>query len=558
MLLDKKSYDLLSYLIKLDKAETVMGISQNLGQSRRKVYYHLDKINESLPAGLAKIESLPRIGIHLTDEQKAACRVLLEDVDDYNYVMKSDERMKLSAIYIAVSTHRVTIDKLMQMNDVSRNTVLNDLNELRLILASKEYSIHLHSTKSRGYYFDCHPLSYIQFLYKLLDDIYHGGNSTFIDYFDHKLSKTLASTTYFSKDVLQFLNDYLPISQVNLGKRMNSQDSQFMIQILPFILLSYRNMQFSNEIQEALKQDFNLIWKRKEYFIAKDLAKELYKQFKLHLDDIEMSLVAMLMLSFRKDRDNHVESADYDHMRVSLKHFLNALEDQFDLHFSHKCELIRQLITHCKALIYRKTYGISSVNPLTEHIKVKYDSLFEMTQTCAPILEEAWGITLSEDDVAYLTIHLGGELRNSSSEPEKTKLVIVSDDGIGIQKLLHKQCQQYLVNSHIEAVFTNEQFQSVRDLLAIDFVITTSDDLDSPFATLVVNPILTDENIVSLIRFSRRGKISEQLYFSDELDKSLSQYVSDDSDRYLLRQRIEKLIRHEMVQDIMDSQHIDS
>lgn len=556
MLLDKKSYDLLSYLIKLDKAETVMGISQNLGQSRRKVYYHLEKINESLPAHLEKIESLPRVGILLSGEQKAACRLLLEDVDDYSYVMKSDERMKLSAIYIAVSTHRVTIDKLMQMNDVSRNTVLNDLNELRLILASKEYSIQLHSTKSRGYYFDCHPMSYIQFLYKLLDDIYHACNPTFIDYFDHKLAETLATTTYFSKDVLQFLNVYLPVSQTNLGKRINSQDSQFMIQILPFILLSYRNMKFSNEVKDSLKQDFNLIWKRKEYFIAKDLAKELYRHFKLHLDDIEVGLVAMLMLSFRKDKDNHVESPDYDHMRISLKHFLDALEDQFDLHFTHKCDLIRQLTTHCKALIYRKTYGISSVNPLTEHIKLKYDDLFQMTQKCASILEEAWEITLSEDDVAYLTIHLGGELRNSSTEPEKTKLVIVSDDGIGIQKLLYKQCQQYLINSQIEAVLTNEQFQSIRDLLDIDFVITTTDELDSPFSSLVVNPILTDENIVSLIRFSRRGKMSDKLYFSEELDKSLAQYIADDSDRYLLRQRIEKLIRQEVVQDIKDSQHI--
>lgn len=108
-----------------------MAISHALNQSRRKVYYQLDKINQALPKGVDQIISYPRLGILLTADQKAACRLLLEEVTDYNYVMKSDERRRLSSIYIAVSTERVTIDKLMQINDVSRNTILNDLTELR-------------------------------------------------------------------------------------------------------------------------------------------------------------------------------------------------------------------------------------------------------------------------------------------------------------------------------------------------------------------------------------------------------------------------------------------
>lgn len=73
-----------------------------------------------------------------------------------------------------------------------------------------------------------------------------------------------------------------------------------MLQILPFMLLSYRNMRLDSETKSALKQEFHLIWKRKEYHIAQDLARELYHNFKLHLDDIEVSMVAMLMLSFEK------------------------------------------------------------------------------------------------------------------------------------------------------------------------------------------------------------------------------------------------------------------
>lgn len=547
IILDKKSYDLLSYLIRLKEAETVMAISAALGQSRRKIYYHLDKINEALPSHVAQIVSYPRVGILLNSEQKAACQQLLNEVTDYHYVMKGDERRSLSAIYIAVATERVTLDKLMMINDVSRNTILNDLAELREELSSYNNKIQLHATKAKGYYFDCHPMALIQYLYKVLADVYQGGNSSFIELFDHKLSETQGLSAYFSKEVLDYFHEYLFLSQASLGKTINIQDSQFMLQILPFILLSYRNMQLHSETKTALKRDFNLIWKRKEYQIAKALASELYHNFKLHLDDIEVGMVAMLMLSFRKDQDHHVESQDYEQMRATIGDFIDQLELRYQLHFTHKKDLLRQLTRHCKALVYRKAYGIFSINPLTDHIKEKYEELFAMAQSCAVILERAWQIRLTDDDVAYLTIHLGGELRHSHADQEKTNLVIVSDDGIGIQKLLLKQCQRYLPNCQIEAVFTTEQYQSVFDLMSVDIVVSTTDALEALVPILIVNPILSDDDIIRLIRFSKQGRLSDSSRFSLELEKAIETIVKDDADRYALKTKIEKLIHHELL-----------
>ncbi|NBK42736.1 transcription antiterminator [Streptococcus equi] len=547
MILDKKSYDLLSYLIRLKEAETVMAISAALGQSRRKIYYHLDKINEALPSHVAQIVSYPRVGILLNSEQKAACQQLLNEVADYHYVMKGDERRSLSAIYIAVATERVTLDKLMMINDVSRNTILNDLAELREELSSYNNKIQLHATKAKGYYFDCHPMALIQYLYKVLAGVYQGGNSSFIELFDHKLSETQGLSAYFSKEVLDYFHEYLFLSQASLGKTINIQDSQFMLQILPFILLSYRNMQLHSETKTALKRDFNLIWKRKEYQIAKALASELYHNFKLHLDDIEVGMIAMLMLSFRKDQDHHVESQDYEQMRATIGDFIDQLELRYQLHFTHKKDLLRQLTRHCKALVYRKAYGIFSINPLTDHIKEKYEELFAMAQSCAVILEQAWQIRLTDDDVAYLTIHLGGELRHSHADWDKTKLVIVSDDGIGIQKLLLKQCQRYLPNCQIEAVFTTEQYQSVFDLMSVDIVVSTTDALEALVPVLIVNPILSDDDIIRLIRFSKQGRLSDSSRFSLELEKAIETIVKDDADRYALKTKIEKLIHHELL-----------
>ena len=103
MVLDKASCDLLQYLMDQETSKTIMTISKDLAQSRRKIYYHIDKINDALDDENLHIISLPRIGIHLTEEQREACRQLLDEVDSYDYIMSANERMQLMLLLIGIS-----------------------------------------------------------------------------------------------------------------------------------------------------------------------------------------------------------------------------------------------------------------------------------------------------------------------------------------------------------------------------------------------------------------------------------------------------------------------
>ncbi|EMB79810.1 transcriptional antiterminator [Streptococcus mutans 11VS1] len=550
IILDRNSYDLLSYLIKLEEPETVMSISKVLNQSRRKVYYHLDKINEALPSEIPKIISYPRIGILLSSQQKAACRTLLADLDDYSYVMSIQERMLLSITYIAIAKDRVTIEKLMQINAVSRNTILNDLNELRQRLSFEPYSIKLQATKSKGYYLDCHPLSKIQYLNKLLHTIYTDSNPNFIAMMRDKLRDFADLSSYFSDDISSFIRGELQVSQALLGKKINSQDIRFMVATLPYQLLSYQNLGLSEREQRDLLSEFSPIKERKEYEIARHLNENLKREFHIELDEIETSLIAVLLLSYRKDRDMHLESHDYDDMRRVLSYFIDAFELDYHVCFKHKQLLLNQLLTHCKALLFRKAYGIVSNNPLTDQIKDKYADLFAMTKVCLSILENAWSIKMNDDDIAYITIHIGGELVHSETKPTPPAvLTLVCDEGIGVQKLFMQQCKQYLPHSKIEAVLTSEQFYSVADIMAVDLVISTNDSLDTRLPTLFVHSILRDDDAIKLIRFAKQRGQTGQDDFDKKLETYIRHYVKNDSDCYVLKTKIEGLINEELLYD---------
>lgn len=42
-------------------------------------------------------------------KNKKACQVLIDELDDYSYVMSVEERIELTITYIAISKERVTI-----------------------------------------------------------------------------------------------------------------------------------------------------------------------------------------------------------------------------------------------------------------------------------------------------------------------------------------------------------------------------------------------------------------------------------------------------------------
>ena len=549
ILLDQTSCDLLKYLIQLEEPETIMTISRATNQSRRKIYYHLEKINDALADVGEVISSRPRVGIVLTAHQKELCQELLEGVDFYSYVMSMTERMQLTVLYICIAKERVTIEKLMELTEVSRNTVLNDLNEIRNQLASEQYQVNLASTKAQGYFLKCHPLNKIQYVHSLLYHIFVEENHSFVMILTEKIKEFIREDLLLSDELQDFLNQRVQDVEQDLGKKINRHEIKFMLQVLPYLLLSCRNMALNEEEQEDLKREFTLIRKRIEYQAAKNLNSNLGATFGLQLNDIEISLLAVLLLSYRKDRDIHATSQDFVQLKEAIDEFIWRFEVSSHFEIENKEDLLRNLLTHCKALLFRKTYGILSKNPLTRQIKEKYADLFAVTKSCSVILEEAWLISLTDDEVAYLALHMGGFLKHNRAEKQDAKRIyLVCDEGVAVQKLLLKQCLYHLPNENLSAVFTTEQFKSVEDILDVDLLITTNDGLETTLPTIQVQPILDYEDVLNITSFVKDQTLSTKgVRFSQDLERLLSQYLKDSTRTQELKNKIQKLVNEELL-----------
>ena len=112
-----------------------------------------------------------------------------------------------------------------------------------------------------------------------------------------KIEQFTSFNRYFSKQKLDYLRQLLVKAKKDLGKQLNSQDSDFMFKILPYLLMSYRNMDITDEDREVFKQDFLLAQERIEYYIAEKLARDYQKKFQVTFDDVEnFIMIAMIMM----------------------------------------------------------------------------------------------------------------------------------------------------------------------------------------------------------------------------------------------------------------------
>ena len=64
---------------------------------------------------------------------------------------------------------------------------------------------------------------------------------------------------------------------------------------------------------------------------------------------------------------------------------------------------------------------------------------------------------------------------------------------------------------------------------------------------IVVHPILSDDDMIKLIRFSNNRDLREESRFDHKLELCLLPYISDSKERYILKSQIERLVSQELI-----------
>jgi len=130
--LTTRQRDLLKILIKADEPKKVDDLAAELNLTSREVNYGLKGVKHWLSTLNIELETKPGVGVHLDCDEHESNILLsgLSSIDYFQLILSGHERQQLLALYLLVEDEPLHLAGLEEITQVSRTTVIKDLNAI--------------------------------------------------------------------------------------------------------------------------------------------------------------------------------------------------------------------------------------------------------------------------------------------------------------------------------------------------------------------------------------------------------------------------------------------
>lgn len=153
------------------------------------------------------------------------------------------------------------------------------------------------------------------------------------------------------------------------------------------------------------------------------------------LEKLDLSL--LLMTRLMQDSQTEELSVMWKRLSSDILNLLEVIQDKvrrtFYLNLNNQDFLFRFAL-HLENMIVRLENHISLKNPQLYSIKNSYPFIYDVSVFIADIIRQERGFLLSEDEIAYITLHLGVQLEEQRVFHERVKLLLI--------------CPQYYSSNH--------------------------------------------------------------------------------------------------------------
>ena len=270
------------------------------------------------------------------------------------------------------------------------------------------------------------------------------------------------------------------------------------------------------------KQDTNSIPEDLFQQVAKEICDSIQGDIPVRFSSTEISEFGVLISARAKlDKEAYVKRdlkaiATEEAYQIA-EMLLCELNDYYSIDLREEIFLFNFSV-HIKNMIARIKNGIQINNPLTSNLKSSYPFIYELSIFLAEKFMCKTGMELNEDEIAYITLHLGSQLEEKESFRTKVVCILICPEFYDINRNLF-----------------NELNKRYHDSMIISKVLSSFDDLDYFYqncdlvlSTLPIDPKFADKSqrINMLMTPKSYQTLSEQINFVTKR-KSSSQLIQN-------------------------------
>lgn len=527
---------------------TASELADRLGLSLRSINNYVHRIN----AKYNEIIISSNKG-YLLNKEKAAG--IIDSLPSSWIPSNFEERKKYILKKLLFSQQHPTMESLSQRLCVSYQTLKNEVTRLRNFLS--EYELHL----------------------RIKED---------------KLS-IIGSEKDKRKLILKLINEELEISSFSLDKIQELFLNVDLRLIKKSIISSLKKHGYFLDEFSLLNYIFHIaiLIERKENNIQADDgqdAKKLKDIFLPHvlqiIEDVYIELSQEYHLSFSKDEfidislpmmtnafSNKIDQlkieqlADFVGYEIKdlLFEIVNEVRDTYAIDLKEGNFLVR-FAFHLKNVMVRVTNNIPVKNNQLLKIKSGYPLIYVIAVFISNIINKKFDQKLSEDEIAYIALHIGVLIEEKKAYTEKLRCVVLAPEFHINNRELYKRLNNRFSESMIITKFLNsyDDLQSIEDF---DLLLSTvelnpmeiSPDIFSSY--FQIDPFLSDttsrllfQRIEDLKQIKRREKIinqfkfffKEDLFFVDFPFKSHVDVIEEICDRMIEKQYVDNSYKKEI------------
>lgn len=514
-----KMISILEIVFAADGGIPIQDAMEIAGITRRALLYNIEKINSFLEElGCSPID-VCRGQLSWDIAQEQAVKQALGRQHSSQYVLSKRERKAVAVIYAAVSCEAVTLELLCRLFDVSRNTVLSEIGELKnelgdigILLNSLGrggYRLEGEETTIRYYVMECY--------YSLQSEVAaRQGQEIICTAAAQRCGSSITDSLY------QQLCGIVEDSERYTSLRFNNNSIHEAVLYLLLVFVR-AGCGYSTQLEDDLRE-------RSEYQAAGRILQQL-QTLGIVIPVQEQGYITTVLLASKVfDIDRHPGSGS-----INLEAFAGDLVDTFSakacVRFDNRDELVERLLLHVRPMYYRLKYRIKVRNVLTEEIRSRYRELFNLTDLALKTIEQRYGLSVPDDEIAYLCVYIGGWMKRylPAEQSGVPRLLIVCGAGIGTSLLLRDQISSLLGPGYLY-VTKDERETDCSDCLTYRLIVTTVELGYTGGNIIRVSPILTQSQQNKLLAWSVEDSGSGELGSVADLLKIVRQHavISDE------------------------------
>lgn len=415
-----RSLDILQQLIKKRSIQEA-ALSKMFDLSARQLSYSIEAINEKLLENrLPIIEK--RHGYYHVRNEAAEYLTIQQSIQDI--IFSKEDRVYVLLIMILTRTEELSLDHFCIELQISKNTALADIKKAKELVAKQQLKIEF--SRKNGYVVSGSEWNKRSMLFQAITRIYK--------FYGEKVIEELLEGS--NKYLEQVKNDVLKIEKY-IGVKYTDED---FYPLIYFITALFIRIERGQLIDASRISERGEIENTKEYqslsYITTDFPE---------LPEDEKIFIALQLLSSNVRNKGMVSEKELPLLANSLWEFLIEFETNTFLVLSDKKDLLKKLLNHFKPAYYRIKYDLSNENVLYDKIRSEYKVLHDFVRQSIGPLEEFFETEIADEEIAYITLFIGGHLignDHNDLEEKIVKAVILCPNGISMSKLIEKKLKE--------------------------------------------------------------------------------------------------------------------